>query len=111
MSMAQAIGAVKTVRSFANERGELSRYSVELKTTLQLKQHQAKAYALYAAVVTALPLLVTTLVIWYCVSSYCRCRWGCNTFPCAQHPNLLRPRVRLLFEDLCAVDLDCNQIR
>jgi hypothetical protein len=41
------------------------RYHTKLTVALRLKEAQARAYSLYATVVTALPLLVTALVIWY----------------------------------------------
>lgn len=61
----QSVGAIKTVRSFANEHGELDRYVEKLTVALRHKQTQARAYSLYAAVITSLPLLVTALVLWY----------------------------------------------
>eukprot|EP00039_Didymoeca_costata_P013288 m.199762 g.199762 ORF g.199762 m.199762 type:complete len:832 (-) comp15729_c0_seq11:1660-4155(-) len=61
----QTISSIRTVRSFAYEKGEVDRYSEELMVAYRLKIHQAIVYVGYMSVFTMLPLLVTALVLWY----------------------------------------------
>ena len=59
------VSAIRTVRSFANEDAESVRYRKKLDDAYKNKIKQAQAYIGYSAVVTALPLLVTALCLWY----------------------------------------------
>jgi ABC-type multidrug transport system fused ATPase/permease subunit len=67
-----------TVRSFAAERLESSRYAVELAAYYGLNVYTAWAYGLYASVAALLPQLVTALVLFYGGKLVMRCVTVCD---------------------------------
>ena len=61
----EAIGAMATVKSFAAESSEAKDYSNKLNKYYVVNQKMALAYTIYAVMFTALPNLVTALVLFY----------------------------------------------
>lgn len=61
----ETFGAVRTVRSFAQEEYEISRYSVKVDETLQLGLKQAKAVGLFFGSVNAASTLSVIVVVIY----------------------------------------------
>jgi ABC-type multidrug transport system fused ATPase/permease subunit len=79
----QAISSMTTVRSFAAERLESSRYAVELAAYYGLNVYTAWAYGLYASVAALLPQLVTALVLFYGGKLVMRCVTLLNSNRCS----------------------------
>eukprot|EP00736_Rhodelphis_marinus_P003090 Rmarinus@m.2337 len=61
----EVIGTMKTVRSFANEKGEHARFCDELKGIYELQLRQSKIYVAFLTTVSVLPNLVMVLVLYY----------------------------------------------
>eukprot|EP00735_Rhodelphis_limneticus_P010375 TRINITY_DN3110_c0_g1::TRINITY_DN3110_c0_g1_i1::g.3523::m.3523 TRINITY_DN3110_c0_g1::TRINITY_DN3110_c0_g1_i1::g.3523 ORF type:complete len:736 (+),score=195.13,sp/Q9NP78/ABCB9_HUMAN/41.68/0.0,ABC_membrane/PF00664.18/3.5e-57,ABC_tran/PF00005.22/2.4e-29,SMC_N/PF02463.14/1.5e-08,ABC_ATPase/PF09818.4/1.8e+03,ABC_ATPase/PF09818.4/0.0006,AAA_21/PF13304.1/30,AAA_21/PF13304.1/0.37,SbcCD_C/PF13558.1/0.07,DUF258/PF03193.11/0.021,AAA_16/PF13191.1/0.048,Zeta_toxin/PF06414.7/3e+03,Zeta_toxin/PF06414.7/0.22,Z len=61
----EVLSTMKTVRSFANEEGELRRYKMSLMAFYQLQLNEAKMYVGYLGTISLLPNLVTVLVLYY----------------------------------------------
>jgi ATP-binding cassette subfamily B (MDR/TAP) protein 9 len=60
-----AISSMSTVKYFASEVSEMERYSSKLQTFYIVNQRQALIYGIYAICYTALPTLVSALVLFY----------------------------------------------
>jgi ATP-binding cassette subfamily B (MDR/TAP) protein 9 len=61
----EALGSMSTVKSFAAESSETTDYSLKLQKYYFVNQRMAVAYTVYAVMFTALPNLVTALVLFY----------------------------------------------
>eukprot|EP00118_Oscarella_pearsei_P010817 m.68548 g.68548 ORF g.68548 m.68548 type:complete len:655 (+) comp35533_c0_seq4:565-2529(+) len=61
----EVISSMRTVRSFANEKGETDKYAVKLKGTLRLNIKQALAYFGYAATSRGLELVMDIGVLYF----------------------------------------------
>ena len=61
----EALGSMSTVKSFAAEFSETTDYSLKLQNYYFVNQRMAVAYTVYAVMFTALPNLVTALVLFY----------------------------------------------